>query len=138
MLAVAGGDEEARAELADIDGIGPRLVEAIAEFFAEAHNIEALDDLASEVETEAVAAPRAVESPFAGKTIVFTGSLSEMTRAEAKALAEQLGAKVAGSVSKKTDFVVLGADAGSKAKKAAELGVTTLDEAAWLEQAVVR
>jgi DNA ligase (NAD+) len=138
MLAVAGGDEEARAELADIDGIGPRLVDAIAEFFAEAHNIEALDDLASEVETEATAAPRAVESPFAGKTIVFTGSLGEMPRAEAKALAEQLGAKVAGSVSKKTDFVVLGADAGSKAKKAAELGVTTLDEAAWLEQAVVR
>ena len=138
MLAVAGGDEEARAELADIDGIGPRLVDAIAEFFAEAHNIEALDDLASEVETEAVAAPRAVESPFAGKTIVFTGSLGEMTRAEAKALAEQLGAKVAGSVSKKTDFVVLGADAGSKAKRAAELGVTMLDEAAWLEQAVVR
>jgi DNA ligase (NAD+) len=135
---VAGGDEEARAELADIDGIGPRLVEAIAEFFAEAHNIEALDDLASEVETEGIAAPRAIESPFAGKTVVFTGSLSQMTRAEAKALAEQLGAKVAGSVSKKTDFVVLGADAGSKAKKAAELGVTTLDEAAWLEQAVVR
>ncbi len=138
MLKVAREDEEARAELADIDGIGPKLVEAMAEFFAEAHNLDALDDLASEVETEPAATPRSSDSPFAGKTIVFTGSLSEMTRAEAKALAEQLGAKVAGSVSKNTDFVVLGADAGSKAKKAAELGVTILDEAAWLEQAAVQ
>jgi DNA ligase (NAD+) len=138
MLAVAAGDEEVRAELADIDGIGPRLVEAIAEFFAETHNLEALDDLAGEVEVEPVAAPTTTGSPFAGKTLVFTGSLEQMTRAEAKALAEQLGAKVAGSVSKKTHFVVLGADAGSKAKKAAELGVATLDEAAWLEQAGVR
>jgi DNA ligase (NAD+) len=138
MLAVAAGDDQAKAELSDIDGIGPRLVEAIAEFFAEAHNLEALDDLASEVTVEPTAAPAASASPFAGKTLVFTGSLEQMTRAEAKALAEQLGAKVAGSVSKKTDFVVLGADAGSKAKKAAELGVATLDEAAWLERAGVR
>ncbi len=138
MLAVAEGDAEATAELADIDGIGPKLVEALAEFFAEAHNLEALDELAREVTVEAVAAPVATGSPFAGKTVVFTGSLEQMTRAEAKALAEKLGAKVAGSVSKKTDFVVLGADAGSKARKAAELGVATLDEAAWLEQAGVR
>jgi DNA ligase (NAD+) len=138
MLALAGGSEEARTELVDIDGIGPRLVEAIAEFFAESHNLEALDDLADELRIEPATTPRAPESPFAGKTIVFTGSLSEMTRAEAKALAEQLGARVAGSVSKNTDFVVLGADAGSKARKAAELGVTTLDEAAWLEQARIR
>ncbi len=138
MLAVAAGDAEARAELADIDGIGPKLVEAIAEFFAEAHNLDAMDDLVSELDVEAPAAPNAEGSPFAGKTIVFTGSLERMTRAEAKALAEKLGAKVAGSVSRKTDFVVLGADAGSKAKKAAELGVTMLDEASWLEQAEVR
>ena len=138
MQSVAAGDLEARAELADIDGIGPKLVEAIAEFFAEAHNLDAMDDLLTEIEVEAAAAPETGGSPFAGKTIVFTGSLETMTRAEAKALAEKLGAKVAGSVSKKTDYVVLGADAGSKAKKAAELGVATLDEAAWLEQANAR
>jgi DNA ligase (NAD+) len=137
MLDVAGGDEDARAELADIDGIGPRLVEAIAEFFQEPHNIAALDDLAGEVMVEPVAAPAGGGSPFSGKTLVFTGSLEQMTRAEAKALAEQLGAKVAGSVSKKTDYVVLGADAGSKARKAVELGVETLDEAAWLAMAGV-
>lgn len=138
MLAVAEGDADASAELGDIDGIGPRLVEAIAEFFAETHNLEALDDLAAELEIEPAASPTASDSPLAGKTLVFTGSLETMTRAEAKALAEKLGAKVAGSVSRKTDFVVLGADAGSKAKKAAELGVTTLDEAAWLDRAGVR
>ncbi len=137
MLAVAAGDEEARAELADIDGIGPKLVEAISEFFQERHNLEALDDLAGEVTVEAVEAPAKGGSPLAGKTVVFTGSLERMTRAEAKSLAEQLGAKVAGSVSGKTDYVVLGADAGSKAKKAAELGVATLDEAAWLAMAGV-
>jgi len=75
---------------------------------------------------------------LAGKTLVFTGSLETMTRAEAKALAEKLGAKVAGSVSRKTDYVVLGADAGSKARKAAEFGVETLDEAAWRDLAGVR
>jgi DNA ligase (NAD+) len=71
-------------------------------------------------------------SPIAGKTIVFTGTLEKMTRGEAKARAEALGAKVAGSVSKKTDYVVVGADAGSKARKAAELGVTTIEEQEWL------
>lgn len=135
MLAVARGDADAKAKLDDIDGIGPKLVEAIAEFFAETHNLEALDDLMGEIDIEAAPEPSATASPFAGKTLVFTGSLETMTRAEAKALAEKLGAKVAGSVSSKTDFVVLGADAGSKAKKAAELGVTTLDEAAWRAKA---
>jgi len=72
------------------------------------------------------------DTPIAGKTVVFTGSLETMSRGEAKARAEALGAKVAGSVSKKTDYVIIGADAGSKAKKAAELGVTTLSESAWL------
>jgi len=138
MLKVAAGDVDARTELADIDGIGPKLVEAIAEFFAEEHNLDAMADLLGEIEVENPAVPKTTSSPFAGKTVVFTGSLEAMTRAEAKALAEKLGAKVAGSVSKKTDYVVLGAEAGSKAKKAAELGVTTLDEATWLEKAGAR
>ncbi len=137
MLSVAQGDEEVRRELAAIDGIGPKLVEAIAEFFQEPHNLEALDDLAGELTIEAAAAPADGDSPLAGKTVVFTGSLERMTRAEAKALAEHLGARVAGSVSGRTDYVVLGADAGSKARKAAELGVATLDEAAWLAMAGV-
>jgi DNA ligase (NAD+) len=134
MLRCAEGDEAAREELDNIGGIGPVMVEALIEFFEEPHNLEALDDLADQLEVEDAEAPRA-ESPIAGKTIVFTGSLERMTRAEAKARAEALGAKVAGSVSARTDYVVIGADAGSKAKKAAELGVTTLDEAAWLELA---
>ena len=137
MLAVAAGDAEARAELAAIDGIGPKLVEAIAEFFQEPHNLEAIDELMGEIAVEATDEAEGAGSPLTGKTVVFTGSLERMTRAEAKALAEQLGAKVAGSVSGKTDYVVVGADAGSKARKAAELGVATLDEAAWLAMAGV-
>ena len=79
--------------------------------------------------------PTATDSPFAGKTVVFTGTLATMGRGEAKARAEALGAKVAGSVSKKTDYVVVGADAGSKARKAEDLGVATLTEEEWLEMA---
>jgi DNA ligase (NAD+) len=95
-----------------------------------------MDALLGEVTPEAVeVATASAESRLAGKTVVFTGSLTRMSRAEAKARAEQLGAKVAGSVSKKTDLVVVGADAGSKAKKAAELGVETMDEDSWLEMA---
>ena len=90
-----------------------------------------LDDLASELEIEDIAAPEAADSEIAGKTVVFTGTLETMTRGEAKAKAEAMGAKVSGSVSKKTDYVVVGADAGSKAKKAAELGVTVLSEEDW-------
>ena len=129
------GDEEARAELDSIDGIGPKVVEAIIEFFAESHNRQVLDDLAAEVEVLDVAAPSAGASPLAGRTIVFTGTLATMSRAEAKATAEALGAKVAGSVSAKTDYVVVGADAGSKAKRAAELGVKSLSEDEWRELA---
>jgi len=133
MVQAAKGDAEARAELDNIDGVGPKVAEAILEFFGEQHNLEVLDDLAAEVEVEEMAAPRGQDSPLAGKTIVFTGSLEHMTRAEAKATAEALGAKVAGSVSSRTDYVVVGADAGSKAKKATELRVTTLTEAQWQE-----
>ncbi len=98
----------------------------LALFFAEPHNVEALADLAHEVTVEPMTPVVAVASPVAGKTVVFTGTLEAMTRSEAKARAEALGAQVAGSVSKKTDYVVVGADAGSKAAKAEALGVTVL------------
>ena len=133
MLAAAADREGlAWAELIAIDQIGPAVAEDLAEFFGEPHNLAVLDDLAREVTVGAVEAPAAVDSPLAGKTLVFTGTLAAMSRGEAKARAEALGAKVAGSVSAKTDFLVAGADAGSKATKAAALGVTVLDEAAWL------
>ncbi len=136
MLAVTRDqDEEAKSELDNIDGVGPKVAEALSEFFKEHHNLDVLDDLIDQVETEPLAAPATTSSPLVGKTMVFTGSLEEMTRAEAKATAETLGAKVAGSVSAKTDYVVAGADAGSKAKKAADLGVAILSEAEWLEMA---
>jgi DNA ligase (NAD+) len=132
---------EAFAELCAIHGIGLNMADDIAAFFREPHNLALIGDLEAQVRVQAVAAP-AGESPIAGKTVVFTGTLTTMTRGEAKARAEALGAKVAGSVSKKTDYVVLGAQAGSKARKAAELGVATLaaelgvatlTEQAWLE-----
>ena len=136
MACVAGGDEDATAELANIDGVGPRLVEALAEFFAEAHNLDAIADLLREVTVKAAEAPAGEGAgSLAGKTIVFTGTLERMSRAEAKARAETMGAKVTGSVSKSTDLVVVGADAGSKAKKAADLGVQTIDESGWLQLA---
>lgn len=122
---------EAYAELCDIDGVGFRVADDLITFFREPHNLEVLDDLAGELTIEATPAP-AAGSPVSGKTVVFTGSLETMTRQEAKARAESLGAKVASSVSKKTDYVVIGADAGSKAKKAAELGLAVLSEADWV------
>jgi DNA ligase (NAD+) len=133
MVRAQEGDEEARAELDNIDGIGPKVAEAIGEFFAESHNRDALDALAREVRVEDAVALAAGGSPLAGKTVVFTGTLATVSRAEAKATAEARGAKVAGSVSAKTDYVVVGADAGSKAKRAAELGVTILSEDEWRE-----
>ena len=120
-------------ELDSISGIGESVAADLLGFFAEPHNIAVLDDLAKEVTVEDVAAPSgATVSPVAGKSVVFTGSLETMTRHEAKARAEALGAKVAESVSRKTDYVVVGADAGSKATKAAALGVKTLSEREWL------
>ena len=126
---------EAYAELCNIDGIGLGVADDLAGFFAEPHNLRIIKDLEARLEVADFVAPAAGSSPLAGKTIVFTGALEAMSRAEAKARAESLGAKVAGSVSKKTDYVVVGADAGSKAKKAAELGLATLTEAEWLELA---
>ncbi|MBB4039302.1 DNA ligase (NAD+) [Microvirga flocculans] len=131
--AKAAADEtsEAHAELTSIGGIGPVVAEAIVEFFKEAHNEEMLDALLAEVSVEPAEAPAVADSPVAGKTVVFTGALEQMTREEAKAMAERLGAKVAGSVSKKTDIVVAGPGAGSKLAKAAELGVQVMDEDGW-------
>jgi DNA ligase (NAD+) len=131
--AKAAADEtsEAHAELTSIGGIGPVVAEAIVEFFKEQHNEEMLDALLAEVTTEPMEAPATASSPVAGKTVVFTGSLEQMTREEAKAMAERLGAKVAGSVSKKTDIVVAGPGAGSKLAKAAELGLQVMDEDGW-------
>jgi DNA ligase (NAD+) len=125
-----GGDAEALAELTCIDGIGPAVVEALGDFFHEAHNRAAWDDLLSEVSPpDYVVETRA--SSVSGKTVVFTGALETMSRDEAKAQAEALGAKAAGSVSAKTDLVVAGPGAGSKLKKAQELGIEVIDEAAW-------
>jgi DNA ligase (NAD+) len=135
MIRLAGGDAEARADLDATDGVGPALIEQLAAFFAEPHNIEAVDELAAELVIEPAAAPKAAASPLSGKTIVFTGSLERMTRAEAKACAEAMGAKVAGSVSRSTDYVVAGAEAGSKLAKAREFGVEILSEGDWLTMA---
>jgi DNA ligase (NAD+) len=135
MRALGEGDAEVRAELDNLDGVGDALIEALSEFFREQHNLEAVGDLAVHLHIEAAAQARRKESPVSGKTVVFTGTLEAMTRAEAKARAEDLGAKVVGSVSRGTDFVVAGAEAGSKRKKAEELGVTVLSEAEWLAMA---
>ncbi len=123
---------EAYAELCNVEGIGMSVADDIAAFFGEAHNVKVIGDLEAALEAVEPLESVADSSPVAGKTVVFTGTLERMTRSEAKARAEALGAKVAGSVSKKTDYVVVGADAGSKARKAQELGVTTLSEEAWL------
>jgi len=125
-------ESEARQDLESISGIGSILAQAIVDFFDEPHNVEALDALAELIEVEDVRAV-ASASPVSGKTVVFTGSLEKMTRAEAKARAEALGAKVASSVSKKTDYVIAGADAGSKLTEATKLGVSVLSEAEWLK-----
>ncbi|MEQ8772588.1 MAG: NAD-dependent DNA ligase LigA [Erythrobacter sp.] len=126
------GDEEATGELTAIDGIGPSVVEALGDFFHEPHNVAVWEDLLSlvnppryEVET--------LDSPVAGKTVVFTGKLETMSRDEAKAQAERLGAKAAGSVSAKTDLLVAGPGAGSKLKKAEQLGIEVVDEPGWAQ-----
>jgi DNA ligase (NAD+) len=126
-----GSDE--RMALGSISGIGPTIAEELTDFFGEARNIAALDELAAELTIEDAARADAADSPIAGKTVVFTGTLETMTRPEAKARAESLGAKVTDAVSKKTDFVVVGTDAGSKARKATELGVRTMTEVEWRE-----
>ncbi len=130
MLAAVDDGSEARAALDSILGIGPAIAAELTAFFAEARNVAALDELAAMLTIED-AEKIADDTPLAGQIIVFTGSLETMTRPEAKARAETLGARVTDSVSKKTDLVVVGADAGSKAKRAAELGVRTVSEEEW-------
>lgn len=122
---------EAFIEFANLDGIGEVVTEEIAEFFAEEHNQTALADLLAQVRVASFAPPKTQQSAVTGKTVVFTGTLTTMSRPEAKAQAERLGAKVSGSVSKKTDYVVAGADAGSKLTKARDLGITVLSEDDW-------
>ncbi len=131
MLAATVIGSEERSALGSIIGVGPALAEELAGFFAEPRNVAALDELAALLAIQDVAAPGAGSSELAGKVVVFTGTLETMTRPEAKARAETLGARVTDSVSKRTDLVVLGTDAGSKAKRAAELGVRTVSEAEW-------
>ena len=127
----------AYAALCEISGIGMNMADDIVAFFAERHNLQALDALQrAGVEPEKTEVPKvAADSPFIGKTVVFTGALKTLTRQGAKEQAEALGAKVTDSVSKKTDYVVVGTDAGSKADKAQQLGVKILSEEEWLELA---
>jgi DNA ligase (NAD+) len=120
----------AQAELSSVEGVGPVVAEALVDFFHEPHNCEALDDLLSEVSPKPFVS-EAKQTEWSGKTIVFTGSLETMSRDEAKAQAERLGARAAGSVSAKTDLVVAGPGAGSKLKKAEELGIRVIGELDW-------
>lgn len=126
-------DSEAYTDLIDIDGIGDSMAEDLADFFNEPHNVQVLNDLLAEITVEDAKKVETIDSPISGKTLVFTGTLQSMSRQEAKVRAEKLGAKVSGSVSKKTDYVIVGADAGSKAKKAQELGVKVMTEVDWIE-----
>jgi len=132
MKAVREAQSPARQDLQNIDQIGPLIAQDIADFFMEEHNLEVIDALSKELSLLPYEKPKGVSSALSGKTVVFTGTLANMSRAEAKAKAESLGAKVAGSVSAKTDFVVVGEDAGGKADKARALGVTVFNEAQWL------
>jgi DNA ligase (NAD+) len=131
-LEVAAGDAETRAEMDNLDQIGETVIDSIAAYFGEEHNRGIVERLTEQVKILDAERP-AADSAVAGKTVVFTGSLEKMTRDEAKAMAERLGAKVAGSVSQKTDYVVAGPGAGSKLGKAKDLGVAVLTEDEWFD-----
>jgi DNA ligase (NAD+) len=133
-LKLSRGDEETRQEMDALDQIGDTVIDSLRDYFAEAHNRRRIERLAAQVQVRDAEKPRA-DSAIAGKTVVFTGTLEKMTRDEAKASAERLGAKVAGSVSRKTDYVVAGPGAGSKLGKAKEFGVQILSEDEWLKLA---
>jgi DNA ligase (NAD+) len=124
------GDEETKQEMDALDQIGDTVIESLRDYFGEAHNRRRIERLVGEVRIREAERPR-TDSAVAGKTVVFTGALERMTRDEAKASAERLGAKVAGSVSKKTDYVVAGPGAGSKLAEAKKLGVAILTEDEW-------
>ncbi len=132
MDAAEVGQGAAWDDLLNVDGVGVTMATSLVTAFHQEPERALIDRLAAELDIEPVAPPASEGSPVAGKTLVFTGTLEKMTRAEAKARAEALGAKVAGSVSAKTDLLIAGPGAGSKAKKAAELGVETIDEDGWL------
>ncbi|MBV8923783.1 MAG: NAD-dependent DNA ligase LigA [Bradyrhizobium sp.] len=132
-LKVAKGDEEAIADMDALDQIGDTVIKAVAAYFGESHNRGVVERLVKELEEILDAERPKSSSAIAGKTVVFTGSLEKMTRDEAKAMAERLGAKAAGSVSKKTDYVVAGPGAGSKLAEAQKHGVTVLTEDEWLK-----
>jgi DNA ligase (NAD+) len=131
MAKVAAGDEEAIQELDDLDQIGKAVVDAAGSYFKEEHNQQIVQRLLDQLDVQDAEAV-ATDTAVAGKTIVFTGALERLTRDEVKAQAERLGAKVSGSVSKKTDIVVAGPGAGSKLKTAAELGIQVLTEDEWI------
>jgi len=133
-LKLAEGDEDTRLEMDALDQIGDTVIDSLRDYFAEAHNRRRIERLAAQVRIADAEKPR-TDSAIAGKTVVFTGTLEKMTRDEAKASAERLGAKVAGSVSRKTDYVVAGPGAGSKLGKAKEFGVKVLSEDEWLKLA---
>lgn len=131
MIKAQDHESESYSDLINIEDIGPAVADDLIGFFAEDHNTEVLGALLKELQIEDYVDNRQSDTAVSGKTVVFTGTLETLSRAEAKAQAERLGAKVSGSVSKKTDYVVAGADAGSKLKKATELGVTVLSEEEW-------
>jgi DNA ligase (NAD+) len=131
MDLIAAGDADARAELDAMDQVGEAVIDAAAAFFAEAHNRDRVLALVEQLRIRDAERPK-TDTAVAGKTVVFTGTLEVLTRDEAKAQAERLGAKVSSSVSKKTDIVVAGPGAGSKLKQATELGVQVLSEAEWI------
>lgn len=131
MMSANTDESQEYQDLTSIDDIGPAVADDLVGFFAEDHNLKVLDDLQNTLDIKPYEQVTNSNSPVSGKTVVFTGSLQTFTRAEAKAKAESLGAKVSGSVSKKTDYVVAGEDAGSKLKKANELGVEVLSEEEW-------
>jgi DNA ligase (NAD+) len=131
-LKLAKGDDDTKEEMDALDQIGDTVIESLGAYFAEAHNRKRVERLAAEVRIRDAEKPRA-DSVIAGKTVVFTGTLEKMTRDEAKASAERLGAKVSGSVSKKTDYVVAGPGAGSKLADARKLGVAVLTEDEWVK-----
>ena len=130
--AAFAAESEGRKELISIEGIGPIVAEALVEFIHEPHNEAVLDALLAQLHLEPMEVASAT-SPVAGKTVVFTGALERMSRDEAKAMAERLGAKTSGSVSKKTDLVVAGPGAGSKLTQAQTLGIKVISEDEWLD-----